>query len=213
MSGTDGDAGFWNRAARKYAADAIADMPGYERTLERTRALISDMDAAYEFGCGTGTSALKLAGSVTRLTATDISPAMIGIAREKATAESCASVAFEVGTPEAAPYPDASFDAALGFNILHLMRDRAVVFAGVRRLLKPGGLLITKTPCLGEMNPLLRLAVPVAKLFGKAPYVAFFKADQLEREMAAAGFEIVGRERHGSVPRKDSRIFLVARRR
>ena len=31
------DARFWDRIARKYAADPIADMAGYERTLERTR--------------------------------------------------------------------------------------------------------------------------------------------------------------------------------
>ena len=31
------DARFWDRIARKYAADTISDMAGYERTLERTR--------------------------------------------------------------------------------------------------------------------------------------------------------------------------------
>ena len=34
------DARFWDRAARKYAAGPVADMAGYERTLERTRAYL-----------------------------------------------------------------------------------------------------------------------------------------------------------------------------
>jgi ubiquinone/menaquinone biosynthesis C-methylase UbiE len=209
---SNGDAAFWDRIARKYASDPIADMPGYERSVQRTRDYLKPGDSAYEFGCGTGTTALKLASSLARLVATDIAPGMIEIAREKAAAEGCTNVTFEVGTPETASHPDASFDAALGFNILHLVRDRAAVLRGVNRLLKPGGLVITKTPCLGEMNPLLRLAVPVARLFGKAPYVSFFKAEALEQDIVAAGFEIVERARHGSNPRKEARIFLVGRK-
>lgn len=77
------DAHFWDRAARKYAADPIADMAGYERTLERTRQHLKGSDTVFEFGCGTGTTALRLAGSVERIVATDISGEMITIAREK----------------------------------------------------------------------------------------------------------------------------------
>jgi hypothetical protein len=77
--------------------------------------------------------------------------------------------------------------------------------------LKPGGLFISKTPCLKEMNPLVRVAVPALQLFAKAPFVAFFSADQLERDMMAAGFEIIERGRHGS-RRRDARPFLVARK-
>src|SRR5262249_9010493 len=49
------DARFWDRAARKYAAGRIADMPGYERTLERTRHYLKRSDKVLELGCGTGT--------------------------------------------------------------------------------------------------------------------------------------------------------------
>ena len=45
---------------------------------------------------------------------------------------------------------------------------------------------------------------------GKAPYVSFLSAVELEREIAAAGFEIIG-ERHASRGR-DARPFLVARK-
>ena len=37
MAGNDADARFWDRIARKYAADPIKDMDGYPRTLDRTR--------------------------------------------------------------------------------------------------------------------------------------------------------------------------------
>ncbi len=197
--------------ARKYAADPIADTAGYERTLEATRGYLKSSDLAYEFGCGTGTTALKLAPSVARLTATDISSEMIAIAREKAAADGCANAQFEVGTPDAAPWPDGSFDVAMGFNVLHLIEAREAAYEAVHRLLKPRGLFITKTPCLKEMNLAVRLIVPPMQLIGLAPYVATFNAGELEREIAAAGFEIVELARHGS-GRNDARIFLVARK-
>jgi len=209
MLATTSDTRFWDRAARKYAADPIKDMAGYERTLERTRQLLSRSDTVLEIGCGTGTTALRLAPSVTRIVATDVSNEMIAIAREKAAAQACQNAEFSVATAARLPGLDGSIDAVLAFNVLHLIADRASVLAGIGRLLKPGGLLITKTPCLSEMNPLIRLAVPVARLLGKAPTVSFFAAPALEAEIAGAGFKILETARHGS-RRKDPRIFIVA---
>jgi len=202
---------FWDGAARKYAVQPLADPAAYERTLESTRRHLKPTDAMVEFGCGTGTTALKLAPAVARIVASDISPEMITIAGEKAAAEGVSNVEFAVATPEAAPWPNASFDAAIAFNLLHLIEARQAALANIHRLLKPGGLFISKTPCLGDANPIYRVLVPVMRMVGKAPYVAFFSNNDLEREIAAAGFEIIARERHGSKP-NDSRPFLVARR-
>lgn len=92
-----------------------------------------------------------------------------------------------------------------------MIADRPSTFARIHRLLKPNGLFISKTPCLSEMNPLIRVAVPVMRLIGKAPFVSFFTAPALEAEITAAGFTIDERERHGS-GRRDVRIYLVARK-
>ena len=209
MLATTADARFWDRTARKYAADSIKDMAGYERTLARTKDLLDRSATVLEIGCGTGTTALRLAPSVTSLVATDVSSEMIAIAREKAAAEACRNAEFLVATAENAPGTDGIYDAVLAFNALHLMADRSSMLAHVHRLLKPGGLMISKTPCLSEMNPLIRLAVPVARLLGKAPTVSFFSAAALEAEIAGAGFNIIERGRHGS-GRNDPRIFIVA---
>jgi ubiquinone/menaquinone biosynthesis C-methylase UbiE len=205
------ESAFWDKVARKYAASAISDMAGYERTLARVRQLLTPADVVVEFGCGTGTSALRLAPSLQHLLATDYSSAMIEIAREKAAAEGCANVTFAVEAPEQTVQADASFDAALAFNLLHLVKERKAALAQMHRVVRPGGLFISKTPCLSEMNPLIRLAVPVARWLGKAPYVDFFNGAQLEAEVVDAGFEIVERGRHGA-GKKDFRLFLVARR-
>lgn len=202
---------FWDRIARKYAKDPIADVAGYERTLEETRRYLKTGDAAFEFGCGTGTTALALASSVGHLTATDISSEMIAIAREKAATQGVANISFEVARPDALTLPEQAFDVALGFNVLHLVAARDAALRGVHRVLKPGGVFISKTPCLSEMNSAIRLLVPFMQAFGQAPYVAFFSAEELERAIVDAGFEIIERARHG-VKGKDVRPFVVARR-
>ncbi|MBR1122309.1 class I SAM-dependent methyltransferase [Bradyrhizobium lablabi] len=212
MFRTVNDARFWDRTARKYAADPIADMAGYERTLERTRHYLKGDESAFEFGCGTGTTALRLAPSVGRIVATDISSEMIAIARERAKAEGRDNATFEVARPEAASWPDGAFDVAFAFNVVHLVAEREAALRGVHRLLRPGGLFISKTPCLKEMNPLIGIAIPLMQLVGKAPYVASFSAEDLQRDIAAAGFEIIELARHASRGR-DVRPFVVARKR
>ena len=211
MARTADEASFWDRMARKYAAHTISDMAGYEKTLERTRGLLRSSDIVFEFGCGTGTTALRLAPDVARIVATDISGGMIAIAKEKAAAEGCNTIAFEQGGLPDAARPGSSFDAVLAFNVLHLVADRKSALADIYRLLKPGGLFISKTPCLSEMNPLIRLAVPVARFFGKAPHVEFFTSSQLEEDIASVGFAILARESHASKG-KDTRPFFVAQK-
>lgn len=211
MLKTIDDARFWDQTARKYARDPIKDMAGYNRTLERTRDLLKLSDSVLEIGCGTGTTALQLAPFVSRMEATDVSPEMITIAREKAMAQSCNNVTFDVAAAQGLSDADCTYDAALAFNVLHLIADRPAALAVIFRTLKPGGLFISKTPCLSEMNPLIRFAVPVMRMIGKAPFVATFSATDLEHDVATAGFTIIYLERHGS-GRKDARIFIVARK-
>jgi ubiquinone/menaquinone biosynthesis C-methylase UbiE len=79
---TASDAHFWDRTSRKYAKSKIADRAGYERTLERTRALLGPNVRVLELGCGTGTTALRLARDAQSYLATDISAEMIAIAEE-----------------------------------------------------------------------------------------------------------------------------------
>ena len=74
---------FWDKAARKYASSPIADLPGYERTLQRVRHWLQPSDRVLELGCGTATTALRLAPATAHYTATDLSAAMMDIARQK----------------------------------------------------------------------------------------------------------------------------------
>ena len=186
------DARFWDRSSRKYARSAIADPNGYERTLERARAHLRPEDHVLELGCGTGTTALRLADSVRSYLATDISGGMIAIADEKLAVESIPALSFRTATAEELVHEESRFDAVLGFNYLHLVRNVPGTLRSIHVLLKPGGLFISKTPCLGDMNPLIRLLLlPAMRAIGKAPHVSSLGASALEQLIIGAGFDVL----------------------
>lgn len=205
------DTSFWDRSSKRYARSRISDQAGYERTLERTGALLTPDGSVLELGCGTGTTALRLASRVESYLATDISAGMIAIAEEKLAASPITGLAFRAATAETLASEPSRFDAVLGFNYLHLVRDLAGTLRSIHALLAPGGLFISKTPCLGDMTPLIRLVLPVMRAVGKAPYAGVFSAQELSALITAAGFEVLSTERHASKG-KDSRPFVVARR-
>lgn len=205
-------AAFWDRIARKYAADPIADMAGYENTLKRVKDFLATDQDVLEIGCGTGTTALRLAAFTRHLHATDVSAGMIAIAREKLAAQPVAQLSFEVADAEAPRFGTAAHDVVLAFNVLHLVDDLDQALAQAVHTLRPGGLLIAKTPCIAEMNPLIpHVALPLMRAIGKAPHVLCFNADALQSAMARQGLQTVAVERHGTRG-KDIRVFTVARR-
>ncbi|MBZ0166493.1 MAG: class I SAM-dependent methyltransferase, partial [Candidatus Omnitrophica bacterium] len=141
---------FWNKTARKYAKGPIKDMAGYEKTLEDTRKYLGSDKTVLEFGCGTGTTALKLASSTKDYTATDLSSEMIAIANEKKREQNATNVSFVQATLEDDVLKEGSYDVILGYNIVHLLPDPAAALKRIQSLLKPGGVFISKTACLRE---------------------------------------------------------------
>ncbi|HMS80570.1 MAG TPA: class I SAM-dependent methyltransferase [Burkholderiaceae bacterium] len=208
----DARARFWNRAARKYARDPIADPAGYETTLRRVRELLSPDLSVLEVGCGTGSTALRVAAGTRRMLATDVSDEMIAIAREKLAALPLPRLRFEVAAAEDGAPDGARHDVVLAFNVLHLVADLDVALGAVVRSLKPGGLFVTKTPCVAEMNVLVPwVLLPILRTLGRAPDLQVFDAHGLRAAIERHGLVVEAVERHGST-RRDFRVFIVARR-
>ena len=197
---------FWDRIADSYAASPVKDPDAYELTLSRTRSYLSETDKVLEVGCGTGSTALTLSGAVAEITATDFSPEMLGIARRKADAQGVENVRFEVAPADAKGAE--LYDAAMAFSLLHLVEDLPGTLKALRARIKPGGYLISKTVCLAG-NPIFRVIIPVMRLFGKAPFVAYLSPEALKRAMEEAGFEVIEAGNH---PKKGRAHFIVARK-
>jgi SAM-dependent methyltransferase len=119
---------------------------------------LGDLDGreVLEYGCGLGELTIVLARSGARVTAFDLSPQSVEFARARAARDGVADrVRFVVAAGESLPFPDASFDLAVGKAVLHHLEP----VAGARelaRILRPGGRAAFSEP-LG-MNPLLVFA-------------------------------------------------------
>ncbi|WP_421857640.1 class I SAM-dependent methyltransferase [Oricola sp.] len=202
-------ASFWDRLARKYAAQPIADAAAYEKTLQRTRAWLKPEDTVLELGCGTGSTAILHAPHVHHITGSDISPEMITIANEKLDTGGPANADFIAATPDDTRFQAGAYDVVLTFNFLHLVEDLPATLQRIHTLLKPGGLLIAKTPCVGDMGIMPRLAVPVMRAFGRAPFVNFFSKDRFAAAVAEAGFTV---EESGLHAATGHSLFVVGQR-
>jgi ubiquinone/menaquinone biosynthesis C-methylase UbiE len=130
---------FWSRVAPKY--DEVVDL----QIGPATRSLLRDrmtnegrLGALVEFGCGTGFYTSVLAEKADTVTATDLSPGMLALARDRTAAT---KVTFRVEDCQKTSFPDAAFDTAFMSLVVHFT-DPDAALAEMRRILKPGGTLI-----------------------------------------------------------------------
>jgi ubiquinone/menaquinone biosynthesis C-methylase UbiE len=187
---------------------------GYDRQLDRIerfmfaegrRWVCSQARAdVLEIAVGTGRN-LSLYPAGTRLTAIDLSPAMLALARERATAAGL-DVDLRLGDAEALAFDDASFDTVVCTLALCTIPRPERAVAEARRVLRPGGRFLI----LDHVRSPNRAVRLVQWLLD--PILVRFEGDHLLREpvdlVRAAGLELerVHRSRWGIVER------LVARK-
>ena len=202
------DSKFWDKIAAKYSKQPVADQASYEKKLEITRSYFTPETEVMEFGCGTGSTAIAHAPHVANVLATDVSQNMIDIARRKAADANVDNVSFERATLDDLDLPDGSLDVVLGLSILHLLEDKEAAIATVHRLLKPGGVFVSSTVCLGDNMKWFRFIGPIGLWLGFMPYVSVFTSQELIDSMTAAGFGIDYEWR----PPGGRVLFLVAKK-
>ena len=205
---------FWDGIAKRYAARDIQDMDAYTYTLERTRSCLGAKDRVLEIGCGTGSTALLLAGSVEHYTASDLSPNMIEIGRQNAQDQEIGNVSFLVSDVHNSEFTGAPFDAILALNLLHLLDNLEQVLARIHAALPPGGIFISKTICRPDEGwplkyKLMMGALPLMQWLGKAPPVSFYTVSGLDAVIRNAGFDLVETGNHPHMPPAH---YVVARK-
>ena len=144
---TDANARFWDRIARKYSRQPVADEAAYQHKLELTQGYLKADTEVLEIGCGTGSTALVHAAHVAHIRAVDISHEMLEIAREKARNARVNNVTFERGTLETIEVAPQSIDVLLALSVLHLLDDPDAAIRRIHDLVKPGGVFVSSTAC------------------------------------------------------------------
>ena len=141
---------FWDRRAAVYDADAgVFYQEAYEKTTACMRKYLKPTDTVLDFACGTGIVTLSLSPDVKELRGIDISDEMIRRAQGKAAAQGIANVLLTQTDLFDAALAPASFDAVLACNVLLYVEQRAAVLARICALLRPGGMFLSATDCLG----------------------------------------------------------------
>ena len=202
------EAAFWNKLADKYSRRPVADEAAYQKKLEVTREYFKPDMEVLEIGCGTGSTAIAHAPYVGHIRATDLSTRMIEIAKDKAKAAGIDNVTFEALSIEALNVPDASVDVAMAHSVLHLLEDKEQVIADVYQMLKPGGIFVSSTACIGDMMLPLRLIIPVGRLLRLFPLVKVFSVAELKSSLETGGFRID----YEWQPKKSAAAFIICRK-
>src|SRR5262245_60009583 len=136
--------GVWDRMAPVYVREV--DLR-FRQVVEHLVALakLKAGQNVLDLGAGTGSVALRVAPIIApqgRVTAVDISPEMLTLARRRAAAAGRNNIDFAEGRAEALPVAAKSVDVVLACLSLMYVIDRATAAREIARVLRPDGQLV-----------------------------------------------------------------------
>jgi len=199
---------FWDKTASQYDQIEMKDEQTYLQIIPRTKTHLKISNVVLDFGCGTGLISNEIAEDVKEIHAIDISSNMIVIAEKKAKERNIANINYAHATIFDERYKKGSFEVILAFHVLHLLEDEHIVLQRMNELLKPGGLLISATPCVGE-KIFLRNLLFFAGRVGLVPNIRSFKIRNLVDIIEKGNFSIVETD---CLKKSSQEYFIVARK-
>ena len=126
----------------------------YEKTATFTTVPASELvkfsgikrgDSVLDVGTGTGVAAITAARAGAKVTALDLTPELLELARKNSSIASISDITWVEGDAEKLQFPDASFDVVIS-QFGHMFAPRPnVVMAEMRRVLKPNGRIAFST--------------------------------------------------------------------
>lgn len=191
---------FWNFLANKFDKTESRFEKTHNITITKTKKYLNADDFVLDYGCATGSKTLELAGCVKKIHGIDFASKMIEIAKRKAAELKTENIEFSQATILDEKLKTASFDVILVFNVLHLLDDVQQTLGKILELLKPGGIFISVTPCLGEeidySNNFKFLFFLIFKKIGLiSQHLERFKISEIENLIANGKFQILETER------------------
>ena len=203
----------WDGIAKNWDKPDVSLGENDLRIIEKMKKNIDASDVNLDYGCATGSIALEMAGIVKEVHGIDLSSKMIEIAREKADERKIENIEFAHATIFDEGLGKESFDLILASSILHLLENLPQVLNQIHQLLKPGGLFVSATPCLGEktfLNILINIPVFLLSKIGILPPIRFFSVLNLAASITNQNFQIIENESLSVHPITE--CFLVAKK-
>ena len=204
----------WNLLANNYDESEKPFRDVHRENLKKTKNYLNKGDIVLDFGCGTGTQALGIAGDVKEVHGIDISPKMIEIAKTRAYESKTTNVYFTQAIIFDERLKKGSFDVIMAFNILHYLEDTKEIMQRINELLKPEGLFISSTECMGEeekkkFSRFLSFSALFVMKKTRILSTKFFKFSELENLIYNGNFQII---ETGKLKLRDLRFYFIAAR-
>ncbi|MCB9536804.1 MAG: methyltransferase domain-containing protein [Myxococcales bacterium] len=188
------EASIWDRLAGRYDLLVRAFDTSYDRVRARIAEDVPAGARVLEVASGTGQFTAALAAARRRVTATDVSPAMVERLEAALASAGLTTVEARVMSAYALDAAEASFDAVFCANALHVMDDPARALAEFGRVLRPGGVLVAPTFLHGTGAARRALSRALSLV---SPFVARtrYDLDGLVAAVGEAGFTVIRAER------------------
>jgi SAM-dependent methyltransferase len=184
----------WDLVASAYAAESLPRFDVFARAAIALAALPPSPRVA-DVAAGPGTITQQIATAGGRVSAIDLSEAMLAQLRTRAAgAGVAAAVDVHLGDAQTLPFETGAYDAAFSMFGLMFFPDRHAGLVEMRRVLKPGarGVISSWVPFSGPFGALMQAVsehLPGVPLGGGRQPLA--TPEEIVSEMAAAGFRDV----------------------
>ena len=189
----DRDEHYWSRFAASYDRDGeyvvgTGILQAIEKRLRKERSL----GRTIELGCGTGYFTKAIAGNATQLVATDLSDAMLEVARIEL--GRFGNVAIQKADCRDIRFPAESFDTAILVNLVHVIENPAQCLQEANRIVRRGGaLILVDLTAYGMSFPQkMNLVFRYLKKWGRPPRhgQSALSPEELVRLVEDSGFEV-----------------------
>ncbi len=189
---------------------AVAHEPGSATewaTVERFKSYLKPDQTVLELGGRDGRMAVAFAAEVKRYICSDAAGDLVDVA--KARTRHLQNVDCVNLSAEDASLPR-HLDAVIAIDVLHQLDDIPRALSRAHGLLRPGGLLLSRTVTVSGSASALRLPDILRKALGRRPRLSVTSPATMERMVRTAGFEILSCD---MVPRGSNNCMIVARSR
>lgn len=202
----------WNLFANRYDEGERSIEPVHIMTMKHTKKYLGQDDVVLDLGCGTGTKAFEIAGDLKKVLGVDTSSKMVDVAESKMVGLGPSNVVFLNTDIFDERLEKGSFDLVLAFNVIHYLEDPTEIMRRINELLKPAGLFISSTECLGEeakkgASRMISILMLRTMMVAHLVFVRFYRSSELDGLISRGNFQIVEAKRFDLRGRK---FFFIA---